>query len=196
MPSFAKGRRYSRVRRSLEHNMHHNPPKQLTSLIIFFTRIKHNSSSWYSGFGNSDTKEVKINDAIIYLNTCIADYNYPSEEKLLYIFETILRILPIVRSSDTKPKYLSMNTIDITSTAKWLFNQTVTQILPYEFEKIDGLSLDWIRDNRTSDDRKNYNFLLNKIAEFTAPNDLTKILPNFYEHKDKYYQLVTDAIAL
>jgi hypothetical protein len=88
----------------------------------------------------------------------------------------------------------------MTSTAAGLFSQTVTpQKQKYEFEKIAGLSLDWIRCGYPASERERYTILLNKIAQFTPTdptNDLNDFLRSFYEHKNEYYQLVTDAIAL
>ena len=186
--SFAKGRRFSSVRRSLEYNIQQQ--QQLNGLRTFFTRLNNQSSSWYGEWG-SNNKGTRINEAINYLN----NYDYPGEAKLVNLFQCILRILPIVRSSNTVPRNLSINSIDMTKSAKGIFNLAVTPQEKYAFEDIDGMNLDWIRDARNLNNRRKYEIFLEKITEFTAPNDLGEILRNFYENKDGYYQLVRDAIT-
>ncbi|APC91267.1 MULTISPECIES: hypothetical protein [Francisella] len=193
--SFARGRRYSSVRRSLEYNIQQQQQQQqqLTSLRDFFTSLKNQSSYWYGHFGHRDNKGFYISNVITYLNTCINNYYYPSEAKLIDLFECILRILPIVRSSNTAPRNLSINTIDMTKSAKGLFNLAVTPQEKYAFEEIPKLDLKWVRNARNFNDRGKYNILLTKIAEFTAPYDINKILPNFYTDKGGYYELVKKA---
>ncbi|AXA34456.1 hypothetical protein [Francisella adeliensis] len=203
--SFARGRRFSSVRRSLEFNI--QPQQKLTSLRNFFINLTANdhfynvqwyksSSAFYKAkkFKHSDRKGKCINSVINYLNNCIDNYDYPKDAKLLEIFKCILRILPIVRSSNRVPMHLSLDNISMTTSAKIIFNTRVTPDKRQEFEKIEGLELDWVREARYKlNERGRYKSLLEKIDKFT-PSDDRGILPNFYEGKDGYYKLVHDAI--
>lgn len=220
--SFARGRRFSSVRNDLildvyrpyglyenqivkiqsnyrgyltRRNIKQQQQQQLISLKDFFTRLNNQSSYWYSHFGHSNTKGTRINETVTYLTGCINNTNYPGEAKLINLFQCILRILPIVRSSNTAPRNLSVNSIDMTKSAKGIFNLAITPQEKYAFENINGLNLDWIRAARNLNDIRKYEILLEKITEFTAPNDLGEILRNFYENKNGYYQLVRDAIT-
>ena len=211
--SFARGRRFSSVRNDLildvyrpyenqivkiqsnyrEYLTRRNIKQQhqLISLRDFFTRLNNQSSYFYSHFRHSNTKGTRINEAITYLNDCINNDNYPGKAKLINLFQCILRILPIVRSSNTAPRNLSVNSIDMAKSAKRIFNIRVTPNEIQEFEKIEGLELDWVREARDKhNERGRYKALLEKIAEFTPD----EILPNFYEGKDGYYALVDEAI--
>ncbi|MEY8768802.1 hypothetical protein [Francisella philomiragia] len=190
--SFSIGRKYNDVRKSLEFNINEHR-KILISLKDFINRLKTVSSTWYSGFKHSDRKGDSLEIVIEYLDNCVNNYIYdePSEYKLFEIFKSILRILPIVRSSNIAPNNLSINNIDMTNSALGLFSNKVTNNnLRYEFEKIEDLSLQWIRDARHNSDRIKYQILLSKIANYDPNHSINEILPNFYENKDKYYQLV------
>lgn len=207
--SFAEGRRYSSVRRSLEYNIHQDQlqiqrrtplqklqqrEQELTSLRDFFNQINNKSSSWYSRFDHNDDKVARINEAINYLTICIDSGDYPGKDKLINLFQCIFRILPIVILYNSPLGNLSIDTIDMTSTAEGIFSLNVTPIKPYVFEEIIGLNLNWIRDSRNYKDRRRYENLLNKIAGFTPTdptNDLNDFLRSFYTNKAGYYNLVT-----
>ena len=194
---FDRGRRLSSVRNSLEYNIQQQPQqKQLTSLRLFFTRLNSQLSNWYSNCCHSNRKGECISAAITYLNICINDYTYPGDAKLIELFQSILRILPIVRSSNTPPENLSINNIRMTSSARRIFNLAITPERIYAFEQINGLSLKWIRDARIFqyNDREKYNYLVEQINDFTPPYNINKILKNFYTNKNNYYNLVDNAI--
>jgi hypothetical protein len=212
--SFARGRSRSSVRRSLEYNVQQQQQQQeqqqeqLTSLRNFFinltTKDHFYNVQWYKSspasykakkFQHSDQKGKCINTVINYLNNYIDDYDYPGDAKLLEIFQCILRILPIVRSSNRVPMHLSLDNISMTTSAKRIFNTRVTPNERQEFEEIEGLELDWIRKVRNElNERGRYKALIEKIVELTPAKDIDAILHNFYENKNGYYKLVHEAI--
>ena len=187
----ARGRSFSKVRRSLKQKQQQKQ-QQLTDLRDFFTRLNSQSLNWYSILG-SNRKGECISAAIYYLNTCINNDTYPENFKLKELFQSILRILPIVRSSNTAPENLSLNKIDMTKSAKRIFNPAITH-RRYAFEEINGLNLNWIRDASNLNDRDKYKTLVKEISSFTPPYDWVVLVKNFYTDKVGYYDLVYNAI--
>jgi hypothetical protein len=191
--SFARGRRYSSVRKSLEYTI--KIQLYLKSFICFLESLKQQCTSWYSFFFTKNRTDNIIDDAINCINMIIK-YNHEVDEiYLVIIFQGILRILPVIASENTMPRNISIENIYITPLAENIFHLLVVPENKYPFEKIDGLDLDWIRNARYLSKRARYKILLEYITTFTPPFNLNKILPSFYEYKDGYYQLLSNCIC-
>ncbi|QIV94342.1 hypothetical protein [Allofrancisella frigidaquae] len=185
--SFAQGRRFSSVRRSLEYNI--QKYQQLISLRDFFIRLKKKSSGWYTK-NHSNRKGKAISSVINYLQTCIDNYYFPSQYDLECIFRGTLTVCAVVRGKNL-PNQLSKDNITMTKTAKGIFSFDVVPNNKLAFE-IDGLSLDWVREARKiGSDRSKYMVFLNKLEGWNPDFNVSKL----YTNKENYYKLVEEAIA-
>ncbi|MCF6808543.1 hypothetical protein L3V79_09095 [Thiotrichales bacterium 19S9-12] len=125
--------------------------RDLMSLRFFIERLSSQKSIWYSNFGHSDRKGKQLDKLCKILDKAINKHMDISNDKLRSILNSALNLSLVVRGSSVF-SFISEDQIPMTDSAKSLLWQAVLPKKSYRFEKIEGMSLDRIREIRSSHD--------------------------------------------
>ncbi|MED7818917.1 MULTISPECIES: hypothetical protein [unclassified Francisella] len=162
--------------------------KYLTGMRDFYIELLAHSSKYYIFFDYGNRKNNCIKAVVDYINQYIKSNNYPGDYKLIKIFQRVLTIIPIVRSTDTPPTYLSENNIPITKSADFIINLPMYK--KFSFEDIDEISTQLrqigVAKILEGGNRGAYKKML-EIIKNCNPNFK---LVGLYTNKDGYYNLV------
>ncbi|MCF6766777.1 hypothetical protein L3V86_00145 [Thiotrichales bacterium 19S11-10] len=135
--------------------------RTLVSLRNFISRLRNQSSSWYSDDFRSDRKGIVYGELIKCIDKALKRNMDINDDNLKKILEIALDVTVIVRGKQS-PENLSKQNLDMTSTALSLLNPRVLPEHQCKFESIDGRNLQRIRDIRTGEgsDREKYCMLV------------------------------------